>query len=66
MSRSAIKPKIGAYLSDDVTARPGMAAKRFGTPKLKFVNDRGMAQAGRSYVEILRQYYGASHLRKLY
>jgi SpoIID/LytB domain protein len=26
----------------------------------------GMAQAGRSYVEILRQYYGAAHLRKLY
>ncbi|MDB4968379.1 MAG: SpoIID/LytB domain protein [Myxococcales bacterium] len=26
----------------------------------------GMAQAGRSYLDILRQYYGASHLRKLY
>ena len=26
----------------------------------------GMAQAGRSYVEILRHYYAASHLRKLY
>jgi peptidoglycan hydrolase-like amidase len=25
-----------------------------------------MAGAGRSYVEILRQYYGGSHLRKLY
>ena len=26
----------------------------------------GMAAAGRSYVEILRQYYSAAHLRKLY
>ena len=42
-SRSAIKPKIGAYLSDDVTARTGMAVKRLGTPKLKFVNDPGTA-----------------------
>jgi peptidoglycan hydrolase-like amidase len=26
----------------------------------------GMAGAGRSYVEILRQYYSGAHLRKLY
>lgn len=26
----------------------------------------GMAQAGKSYVDILRHYYGGSHLRKLY
>ena len=30
------------------------------------VGSVGMAGAGRSYVEILRQYYSGAHLRKLY